>query len=182
MARSTPHRVRGNFWFRQAPALRSEKATRRVVRGLPAEGSGPRHRRQRVRSSAADSEAGRPQRIVAQTRWTSPSSKVAISFLVSTDVSSSRVHWALLLSQDPAHGGGASGASRCRGRHQRQGDADPLSATHQLTDARPTRGCRWTTALLNRACRASGAELITRKRIILLTARSQLLLQRPVDH
>jgi putative transposase len=53
-----------------------------------------------------------------------------------------------------------SGASKRRGRYQRQGDDEVLAAIRQLTDARPTYGYRRITALLNRARRASGAGLI----------------------
>ena len=50
------------------------------------------------------------------------------------------------------------GATKRRGRYQRQGDDELLAAIRQLTDARPTYGYRRITALLNRARRAAGAE------------------------
>jgi transposase InsO family protein len=70
------------------------------------------------------------------------------------------------------------GSAKPRGRYQRQGDDDLLTAIRQLTDARPTYGYRRITALLNRARRASGAEPLNHKRVYRLMLRGQLLLQR----
>jgi putative transposase len=75
-----------------------------------------------------------------------------------------------------------SGASKRRGRYQRQGDDEVLAAIRQLTDARPTYGYRRITALLNRARRASGAEPVNHKRVFRLMAQGQLLLQPHVGH
>jgi putative transposase len=75
-----------------------------------------------------------------------------------------------------------SGASKRRGRYQRQGVDEVLTAIRQLTDARPTYGYRRITALLNRARRASGAEPINHKRVFRLMAQGQLLLQPHVGH
>jgi putative transposase len=75
-----------------------------------------------------------------------------------------------------------SGASKRRGRYQRQGDDELLAAIRQLTDARPTYGYRRITALLNRARRASGVEPINHKRVFRLMTQGQLLLQPHVGH
>lgn len=75
-----------------------------------------------------------------------------------------------------------SGTPKPRSRYQRQGDDELLAAIRQLTDARPTYGYRRITALLNRARRASGAELINHKRVFRLMAQGQLLLQPHVGH
>lgn len=69
-------------------------------------------------------------------------------------------------------------ATRRRGRYERQGDDELLAAIRQLTDARPTYGYRRITALLNRARRAAGAELLNHKRVYRLMAQANLLLQR----
>jgi putative transposase len=75
-----------------------------------------------------------------------------------------------------------SGASKRRGRYDRQGDDELLAAIRQLTDARPTYGYRRITALLNRARRASGTEPVNHKRIYRLMAKGLLLLQPHVGH
>jgi len=75
-----------------------------------------------------------------------------------------------------------AGTSKRRGRYDRQGDAELLVAIRQLTDARPTYGYRRITALLNRARRASGAELVNHKRVYRLMAKGRLLLQPHVGH
>ena len=69
------------------------------------------------------------------------------------------------------------GASRPRASYRRQGDDELLQAIRQLTDARPTYGYRRITALLNRARRASGAELVNHKRVFRLMRQAHLLLQ-----
>ena len=69
------------------------------------------------------------------------------------------------------------GASRPRVSYRRQGDDELLQAIRQLTDARPTYGYRRITALLNRARRASGAELVNHKRVFRLMRQAHLLLQ-----
>ncbi len=75
-----------------------------------------------------------------------------------------------------------TGHGRPRGRYHRQGDDELLVAIRQLTDARPTYGYRRITALLNRARRASGAELVNHKRVFRLMAQGRLLLQPHVGH
>ena len=69
------------------------------------------------------------------------------------------------------------GATKPRGPYRRQGDDELLQAIRQLTDARPTYGYRRITALLNRARRASGAELVNHKRVFRLMRQAHLLLQ-----
>ena len=69
------------------------------------------------------------------------------------------------------------GTSGSRGRYRRQGDDELLAAIRQLTDARPTYGYRRITALLNRARRAAGAELVNHKRVFRLMSWGHLLLQ-----
>jgi putative transposase len=71
----------------------------------------------------------------------------------------------------------SKGARKLRGRYQRQGDEEMLSAIHQLSDAGPTYGYRRITALLNRARRASGAGTINHKRVFRLMAQGHQRLQ-----
>ena len=68
------------------------------------------------------------------------------------------------------------GSPKQRGPYRRQGDDELLGAIRQLTDARPTYGYRRITALLNRARRAAGAELVNHKRVFRLMSQSHLLL------
>ena len=64
-----------------------------------------------------------------------------------------------------------------RSSYRRQGDDALLAAIRQLTDTRLTYGYRRITALLNRARRAAGAELLNHKRVFRLMRQGQLLLQ-----
>ena len=70
-----------------------------------------------------------------------------------------------------------AGGGKRRGRYQRQGDGELLTAIRQLTDARPTYGYRRITAFLNRARRAAGAGPVNHKRVFRVMAQAKLLLQ-----